>query len=153
LHRRAGLLRFFSSRVRPLAEGKETNMNTSFRYIFGQGLWIIVGSIVAFLVGQFSDVYVFQWIKKRTKSRFLWLRATGSTLVSQLVDSYIVLLIAFYIGAGFPLKTVLAIGAVNYAYKFVVAVILTPLLYILHGWIDRFLGKELLEKMQREAAE
>ena len=129
------------------------NMNTSFRYIFGQGLWIIVGSIVAFLVGQFSDVYVFQWIKKRTKSRFLWLRATGSTLVSQLVDSYIVLLIAFYIGAGFPLKTVLAIGAVNYAYKFVVAVILTPLLYILHGWIDRFLGKELSEKMQREAAE
>ncbi len=71
-------------------------MNEAFNAIFGQGLWIIIGSLVAFLVGQLVDVYVFHAIKKRTGERFIWLRSTGSTLISQLIDNYIVLFIAFY---------------------------------------------------------
>jgi uncharacterized integral membrane protein (TIGR00697 family) len=63
------------------------DMQTSFAAIFGQGMWIIIGSLVAFLVSQLVDVWVFQKIKKKTGERKIWLRATGSTLVSQLVDS------------------------------------------------------------------
>ncbi len=123
----------------------------AFRIVFGQGLWIIVGSLVAFLVGQIVDVYVFHKIKEKTSEKYLWLRATGSTLVSQFIDSFVVLLIAFYIGANWSLVLVLAIGTVNYIFKFVVAVLLTPLLYLIHDIIDRYLGEEKSQAM-RDAA-
>lgn len=128
------------------------NMNMAFNAIFGQGLWIIAGSLVAFLIGQLVDVYVFHFLRSFTGSSKIWLRATGSTLVSQFIDSFVVLLIAFYFGAGWDLSLVLAIGLVNYIYKFLVAVFLTPLLYLLHFLIDRYLGKELSDKLIEEAA-
>ena len=118
------------------------NMDLAFRKIFGQGNWIIVGSLVAFLIGQILDVSVFQWIKKKTGDKKLWLRATGSTLISQFVDSFVVLIIAFYIGADWDLVRVLAIGLMNYFYKFFMAILLTPLIYLGHFLIDRYLGEE-----------
>jgi len=127
------------------------NMDLAFNTIFGQGLWIIIGSLTAFLVGQLVDVTVFHYFKSFTGSSKIWLRATGSTLVSQLVDSFVVLFIAFYIGAGWDLKLVLVIGLVNYIYKFFIAVLITPLLYLLHFLIDSYLGKDLSEKLQKEA--
>lgn len=138
--------------MRDTADGP-VNMQHAFRSIFGQGLWIIIGSLVAFLIGQIIDVAVFHWVKKRTGNKNLWLRATGSTLISQLIDSFVVLFIAFYIGANWSLKLVFAIGIVNYCYKFVVAIALTPVLYGVHKIIDSYLGKELAEQMMKEAAE
>jgi uncharacterized integral membrane protein (TIGR00697 family) len=129
------------------------NMDLAFNTIFGQGLWIIFGSLVAFLIGQLVDVTVFHYLRSFTGSSKIWLRATGSTLVSQFIDSFVLLFIAFYIGAGWELSLVLAIGVVNYIYKFIVAVLLTPTLYVLHYLIDKFLGKELSEKLIKEAAE
>ncbi len=128
------------------------NMDLAFNAIFGQGLWIIAGSLTAFLIGQLVDVYVFHFLRSFTGSSKIWFRATGSTLVSQFIDSFVVLLIAFYFGAGWDLSLVLAIGLVNYIYKFTVAVFLTPLLYLLHSLIDRYLGKELSDKLIEEAA-
>jgi uncharacterized integral membrane protein (TIGR00697 family) len=127
------------------------NMQQAFGAVFGQGLWIIAGSLVAFLIGQLVDVYAFHHIKKRTGEKALWLRATGSTLISQLVDSFVVLVIAFYIGGNWPLKLVLAVGVVNYLYKFTVAICLTPMLYLLHQIIDAWLGKELSAQLIHEA--
>jgi uncharacterized integral membrane protein (TIGR00697 family) len=118
------------------------DVHAAYNKIFGQGLWIIAGSLTAFLVGQFVDVAVFIQLRRLTQSRFLWLRATGSTLVSQLIDSYVVLFIAFYWGAGWSAESVLAIGMVNYIYKFVIAISLTPVLYSVHWLIDRYLGIE-----------
>lgn len=127
------------------------NMDLAFNTIFGQGLWIIIGSLVAFLIGQLVDVTVFHYFRAITGSSKIWLRATGSTLVSQFIDSFVVLFIAFYIGAGWDMKLVLAIGFVNYIYKFLIAVFLTPILYLLHFFIDKYLGKELSEKLTYEA--
>lgn len=129
-----------------------SDMNLAFRLVFGQGNWIIIGSLVAFLVGQFVDVFTFQWLRKWTGSKKVWLRATGSTLVSQGIDSFVVLFIAFYIGADWPLKFVLAIGLMNYIYKFLVAIVVTPLIYLVHHLIDAYLGKELAEQMKEEAS-
>jgi uncharacterized integral membrane protein (TIGR00697 family) len=128
-----------------------TNMQDAYTQIFGQGMWIIVGSLVAFLVGQLVDVSVFHYLKRKTGANKLWLRSTGSTLVSQLIDSFVVLFIAFYIGAGWDIKLVLGICLVNYIYKLTVALLLTPLLYGIHSIIDAYLGKELAESMMREA--
>jgi len=131
----------------------------AFRGIFGQGTWIIIGSIVAFLVGQILDVLVFHRIKKITGEKYIWLRATGSTLISQLVDSFIVLFIAFYIGKriqtgqGTPwsLHQVLVSGTGNYIYKFVVALLLTPVIYWIHNLIEKYLGKDLATQMKGAA--
>jgi uncharacterized integral membrane protein (TIGR00697 family) len=107
--------------------------------------------LVAFLVGQIIDVFVFHKIKKITGEKSVWLRATGSTLVSQFIDSFVVLLIAFYIGADWPLSLVLAIGVVNYIYKFIMAVVLTPVIYFAHWAIDLYLGHEVAHRMRHEA--
>jgi uncharacterized integral membrane protein (TIGR00697 family) len=125
------------------------NIQDAFSAIFGQGNMIIIGSLVAFLVSQVVDVTVFHQIKKRTGNKHLWLRATGSTLVSQLVDSYIVLFIAF--SQYFTWQQILAIGMMNYIYKFSVAILLTPLIYLVEGRIERYVGHETAEKMKRTA--
>lgn len=101
-------------------------------------------------MGQIVDVTVFHYFKKRTGEGKIWLRATGSTLVSQFIDSFVVLFIAFYFGAGWSFWLVLAIGIVNYMYKFLVAVLLTPILYVAHIYIDRYLGDELSQKLREE---
>ncbi len=132
------------------ADGNVFNMDFAFNKIFGQGQRIIIGSLSAFLIGQLVDVFVFQQLRKVTGPKMLWLRATGSTLISQLIDSFVVLYIAF---AGiFSNDQIIAIGITNYIYKFSVAILLTPLIYIGHSMIDRYLGKDNAEKISEEAS-
>jgi queuosine precursor transporter len=130
--------------------GNYFDMNFAFNKIFGQGQRIILGSLSAFLVGQLVDVFVFQRLRKVTGTKMLWLRATGSTLVSQLVDSFVVLFIAFY--GTFTNGQIVAIGITNYIYKFAVALLLTPLIYLGHYFIDQYLGKENATRLSDEAA-
>lgn len=127
------------------------DMQAAYAAIFGQGMWIIAGSVVAFLLGQIVDVYVFHKIKRMTGEKGMWLRSQGSTLVSQLIDSVVVLYIAFVLSGQWSVKLWLAIAIVNYTYKIAAAIVLTPLLYIVHHWIDKFLGAELSLKMREEA--
>lgn len=134
-------------------EGNPLNINTAFNKVLSQGLNIIFASLVAFLLGQFVDVYVFHKLRKITGKNKIWLRATGSTLVSQFIDSFVVLIVAFYFLADWSLVQVLAVGITNYIYKFIVAVVLTPTLYLAHNVIDGYLGKELAEEMMTEAAQ
>jgi len=133
------------------SDGNFFNMDFAFNKIFGQGQRIIIGSLTAFLLGQLVDVFVFQQLRKFTGSKKLWLRATGSTLVSQLIDSFVVLFIAFY--GVFTTEQIIAIGITNYIYKFAVAILLTPIIYLGHAMIDKYLGKEEAEKISSDAAE
>ncbi len=128
-----------------------SDMRVAFDVIFGQGLWIIVGSLTAFLVSQIIDVTIFHRIKKVTGSGKVWLRATGSTLVSQLVDSFIVLIIAFKLGSNWTWTQVIAVAILNYSYKSVMAIILTPVIYFAEGRIDKYLGKEKAAQMKANA--
>lgn len=127
------------------------DMQDAFNGIFGQGMWIILGSLTAFLVSQIVDVTIFHRIKRATGEKWVWLRATGSTLVSQLVDSFIVLFIAFYLGNNWSWQQVLAICLVNYTYKFTMAIILTPLIYLVEKRIEIYLGHDLTRKMKLSA--
>ena len=127
------------------------DMPSAFNSIFGQGMWIIFGSLAAFLVSQIVDVTVFHKIKKITGEKKVWLRSTGSTIVSQLVDSFIVLFIAFKLGKDWSWQLVLAICMVNYAYKFTMAVVLTPLIYLAENIIEKYLGHEKAHLMKLSA--
>ena len=129
------------------------DIQKAYAQIFGQGLWTIGGSIVAFLVGQLIDVVIFHRILKITGDRYVWFRATASTAVSQLLDSFIVLYIAFVIGPQhWSIPQFLAIGCVNYVYKMGAAIVLIPLLYIARGLIERYLGHAEAERLRNEAA-
>lgn len=115
----------------------------AFAGIFGQGLWVIGGSLTAFMIGQLIDVSIYHRVRRITGESKVWLRATGSTLVSQLIDSFIVLYIAFVLGPQqWPIEQFLAVGIVNYAYKFMAAILMTPAIYLAHAMIDRYLGSE-----------
>ncbi|MCC5946124.1 MAG: queuosine precursor transporter [Bernardetiaceae bacterium] len=131
--------------------GEAFDIDYAFSLIFRQGLGIIIGSIIAFLIGQLVDAYTFDFIRRLTRSRIIWLRATGSTLVSQLIDSFVVLFVAFYVFGNWSWEQIMAVSTINYIYKFAVAIALTPILYALHHYIDRYLGKDLLSQMEAEA--
>lgn len=125
------------------------NINFAFEKIFSQSNRIIVGSLTAFIVAQILDAYVFYRLRKITGSKNIWLRATTSTLISQLFDSFIVLFIAFY--PQFSFVEILSIGIINYIYKFIIAIIMIPLLYLIHFTIEKYLGYEFSKRMVAEA--
>jgi uncharacterized integral membrane protein (TIGR00697 family) len=129
------------------------DMQAAFAATFGQGLWTIGGSVTAFLVGQLIDVAIFHRIRTLTGERWIWLRATASTAVSQLVDSFVVLYIAFVLGPQqWPIDLFLAVGTVNYVYKLLMAVLLIPLIYLGRRVIERYLGPVEAGRLKAEAA-
>jgi uncharacterized integral membrane protein (TIGR00697 family) len=134
-------------------EGRPFNIDFAYQSIFRQGLGIITGSIVAFGVGQVLDATIFEALRKATGGRYIWLRATGSTLISQLVDSFVVLYVAFYVFGNWTFDQVISVANTNYWYKFAAAIILTPVLYLAHWLIDGYLGKEETDELQEEALE
>jgi uncharacterized integral membrane protein (TIGR00697 family) len=123
---------------------KSGNINESFKLIFRQGLGIIIGSLVAFLVSQLLDAYVFEKIKSKTGNKHIWLRATGSTLISQLIDSFLVIGIAFYAFGDWTMGQWFNVSLNNYLYKFIVAILFTPLLYLVHYIIEKYLKQDSL---------
>ena len=127
------------------------DMEKAYKGVLGQGSNIIIGSLVAFVLSQLVDVFVFHRIKKITGEKKIWLRATGSTLVSQFIDSFVVLFIAFKIGQGWSYQRVVAICLVNYSYKFVMAFLLTPVIYLIENRIEAYLGKETTYEMKQAA--
>ena len=124
-----------------------------FNTVFGQSRWIIAGSITAFLIGQLVDSFIFWFVRKRTGEKFIWLRSTGSTLISQLIDSFVVLFIAFVIPGIFSMEQFWTIGFTNYIFKLMIAVGLTPLIYLMHFLVKKYLGKEASVQEEKVAEE
>lgn len=113
-----------------------------FKTVFGQSQWIIVGSITAFLTSQLIDVYIFWLFRNKTGGKMIWLRATGSTVVSQLIDTFVVQYIAFVLPGKWAFNEFLVNASWGYAFKLLVAVCLIPLIYAGHYAIKRFLRKD-----------
>jgi hypothetical protein len=119
--------------------GSNLSDDSAYNKVFGQAQMVIVGSICAFLVSQLLDASLFSWIKSKTGERFIWLRSTGSTLVSQLIDSYIVLYIGFVLPGSLSFGDFMTIAPTNYVLKIFIAILLTPLIYLGHYLIRRYL--------------
>lgn len=139
----------------------------SFRTVFMQSQFIIVGSIIAFLLAQLIDVTVFWIIRRRTGRRMLWLRATGSTVISQIIDTYVVGFIGLYLpfwlkhqfpetfsdAGGVPFRNFVEAQTAGYGFKVIVAICITPLLYLIHVLIDGYLGEKHAEELVEATAE
>jgi uncharacterized integral membrane protein (TIGR00697 family) len=111
--------------------------DSAFSSVFGQGMWIIVGSLTAFLVSQLIDVTIFHFVKRKTGKRMIWLRSTGSTVISQFFDSFIVLGIAFWATGQMDTETYIASGLTGYGVKLAIAILLTPVIYLGHAIIGK----------------
>ena len=137
----AFIILFFAINV-PAATGISPVNDNQFYAVFGQSMWIIVGSIIAFMVSQLIDVSIFWFFKKRTGEQKIWLRTTGSTVISQLFDSFIVLGIAFWLPGKINFDTFITSALTGYIFKLTIAVLLTPLIYLGHHLIKKYLSEE-----------
>ena len=117
-----------------------------FQIALGQTWSIVAASLIAFAIGQWLDAQIFTTLRRLTRGRWLWLRAQGSTVVSQLVDSICVIFLAFVVipsltgGGAWSLAQATEVALTNYVYKFVIAVGITPVLYVVHAAVERYLG-------------
>ncbi|MCB1141913.1 MAG: queuosine precursor transporter [Leptospiraceae bacterium] len=112
----------------------------SFQNVFANSGMVIVGSIIAYLIGQLIDIKVFHYLRLKTGGRHIWLRATGSTIISQLIDSYVVIFIAF--SGKMSFEKMVNISSVNFVYKLLIAIALTPVIYLIHNLIISYLGED-----------
>lgn len=148
----AFVILFFAIKV-PAAIGISTVTDSEFYAVFGQSMWIIAGSIVAFLTSQFIDVFIFWLLRDKTGGKMLWLRSTGSTVVSQLVDTFVVLGIAFWLPGKMTTEVFINAALTGYTFKLIIAVVLTPLIYLGHKLIDKYIGDEDAQHIIKNAAE
>lgn len=123
----------------PAVNGHKLVSDEQFNSVFGQSMWIIVGSITAFLVSQLIDVTLFHFFKKKTGNKMIWLRSTGSTIISQLFDSFIVLGIAFWLTGKMDTPTFILSAFTGYSIKLIIAILMTPLIYLGHYLIERYI--------------
>jgi uncharacterized integral membrane protein (TIGR00697 family) len=137
----------------PAAVGISAVTDNQFYAVFGQSMWIIAGSIVAFLTSQFIDVFIFWLLRDKTGGKMIWLRSTGSTVISQLVDTFVVLGIAFWLPGKMTTSVFINAALTGYTFKLIIAIVLTPLIYIGHGMIDRYLGDDEAHNIIKHTAE
>ena len=126
----------------PAVAGDGLVSDDQFNGVFGQSLWIIVGSITAFMVSQLIDVTIFHFLRNKTGNKMIWLRSTGSTVISQLFDSFIVLGIAFWMTGKMTTEVFIASAFTGYFVKLIIAIALTPLIYLGHSIIEKYLHNE-----------
>jgi hypothetical protein len=124
-----------------------------FRKTFGQSLYIIVGSIIAFITSQLLDSFIFWSLRNKTGKKMIWLRATGSTIISQLLDTLVVQFIAFVVPGIWKFNEFIKNAAMGYAFKLIIAVVLIPLIYLAHYLIDKYLGEKTSDELIRKTAE
>lgn len=132
-----GFAIILAARKLPVANGSPVPQE-AFDAVFGLSGRLFGASLAAYLIGQFVDIHTFHLTKRITHSRHLWLRALGSTAISQVVDTAAVNFGALV--GSMPLGTVATIAAWSYVYKMLVAAALTPLIYVAHELISRFMG-------------
>ena len=124
-----------------------------FKKVFGQSMYIMIGSMTAFIVSQFVDSGIFWLLRERSGKKMLWLRSTGSTVISQLVDTFIVQFIAFVVPGVWTMDVFLKNASFGYVFKLLVAVAIIPVIYLVHFLIDKYIGESTSHDMIKHTAE
>ncbi|MSR63893.1 MAG: VUT family protein [Planctomycetes bacterium] len=135
----------------------DDEMQRGFQIALGQTTSIVFASLIAFALAQWLDVQVFTWLRRITGGKWLWLRAQGSTIVSQMIDTIAVIYLAFVVipmltgNQPWSMADAFQVSVTNYVYKFLIAVGSTPALYLVHAAVDRYLGKATAEALVHHA--
>lgn len=126
----------------PAAKGISTVSDEQFKAVFGQGIWIMIASIIAFLISQLIDVSIFWFLRNKTGKKMIWLRSTGSTVISQLFDSFIISGIAFWMTGKISTAEYINMATTGYTFKLIIAICLTPMIYLGHYIIEKYLSED-----------
>ncbi|PCJ55018.1 MAG: hypothetical protein COA79_21270 [Planctomycetota bacterium] len=102
----------------------------AFEFTFYAGYKLLLGSMTAYMIAQLLDVKIYHYLKRLTKGKHLWLRNNGSTMISQLFDTFIVNSFLFYWAFGWGFMQGIEVMGVIYLYKLAIALIDTPLIYV-----------------------
>jgi uncharacterized integral membrane protein (TIGR00697 family) len=132
------LILFIGTKI-PAFVTERTVNDEQFYAVFGQGLFIMVASLIAFVISQLIDVSIFWFLRNKTGKKMIWLRSTGSTVFSQLIDSFLVSGIAFWATGKVTTEQYINMSASGYAFKLIVAIVLTPLIYLGHYLIEKYI--------------
>jgi queuosine precursor transporter len=108
-----------------------------FKNVIGSSVRLYVASLAAYLVGQLLDISIFLFVRRLTGERFLWLRSTGSTVVSQAIDSLVVNFV--FLSGTKSMLFIFQTARNNYLVKLALAIGLTPIIYLGHGVLHRYL--------------
>lgn len=115
-------------------------MQTEYEMILGGSFQVIIASLVSYLVSQNLDVFIFHKLKDRHGKQKLWLRNNFSALITQLADTSIFIVIAFF--GTVPLKVLISMIFMQYIAKIVIVMLDTPIVYLLVGLARKQLGQE-----------
>jgi len=126
--------------------------DSAFKNIFGQSMYMIVASIIAFITSQLVDSFMFWIIRKKTGSKMMWLRSTGSTVVSQLIDTFLIQFIAFVIPGVWTMQEFIKNATFGYTLKIIIALCLIPLIFLIHKLLDKYFGEKESEKIIEKTA-
>jgi uncharacterized integral membrane protein (TIGR00697 family) len=114
------------------------DFNNEYKVIFGSSLRMIVASFIAFIISQFHDIITFEWLKKKTNWKHLWFRNNFSTIISQFIDTFIFMMIAFYqISPKFTFMFIISMSIPYYLFKVLFALIDTPFVYLGIKWLKK----------------
>lgn len=116
------------------------NRQTEYEVIFGNSARAIIASMAAYLVAQYTDVRLFHFWKRLTSGRHLWLRNNGSTVISQMIDTILVVTILFY--GQLPNEDLLKLICVSYLFKFGIALLDTPFFYFGSRYLQRYVDRQ-----------
>jgi hypothetical protein len=136
----------------PAIEGSPVK-DVSYNNVFGSGMYMIIASIIAFIISQLLDSFMFWVIRKQTGEKMMWLRSTGSTLVSQLIDTFLIQFIAFVIPGYWTLQEFFRNAAFGYCLKVILALLLIPAIWALHKILDKYFGEGRAHKIIEKSAE
>lgn len=125
----------------PPAEGWE--LQESFSAILGQTPRIVLGSLIAYFAGEFSNSYILARLKIATRGRWLWTRTIGSTLVGQAVDTALFLVVAFW--GVLPPELLLTVFISNYVFKVGIEALFTPITYAVVNFLKRAEGEDYFD--------
>lgn len=117
--------------------GSTTDYQIALESVFSVSSYILIGSMVSYVISQLFDIYIFALLKKKTQGRHLWLRNNVSTCLSQLIDTFIMDGIVLYWGLGLSFKTCLSIGIAVYTFKVIFALLDTPVVYFLTHYLKK----------------
>ncbi len=120
---------FWAAPGNPFGYSDASAYQTAFESVFHVSGILVFASMTAYLISQYTDVNLFHFFKKLTKGRHLWLRNNASTMTSQLIDSTVFSTIYFYLGLGLNFSACFEIWLSMYTFKFLFALVDTPLCY------------------------
>lgn len=141
----AFVLLWVSTEAPPAPPGQTFVDETMFDTVLGASGVMIFASMVAYLIGQLTDIAAFRFMKRLTAGKYLWLRATGSTVISQMVDSLAIMLVLYFnarlaSGDAPDLGFTITEALKGYSIKFCIAVLMTPLIYLGRGVMSSAFG-------------